>query len=233
MCGRDAAFYTWREIHAFSQPLVLTTPMDDPEPRFNRAPTQQGWVLLPDASEHGAATHAAMAVSMRWGLIPFWARDMKVAYSTINARVESASAKPAFRDAWKRRRCLVPASGYYEWRVLADGKTKQPYFVHAADAPVLMFAGLWDRWQGAATEAIQSYSIVTMPAAGVIAEIHDRMPLILPSSLLRDWIYGSADDAAGIALAAPVPLLAFHAVPNAVGNVRNQGPGLIEDLAAG
>ncbi len=179
-----------------------------------------------------AAAHAAMAVSMRRGLIPFWAKDMKIAYSTINARVESASAKPAFRDAWKRRRCLVPASGYYEWRVLAERKTKQPYFVHAANAPVLMFAGLWDRWQDAEAEVIQSYSIVTMAAAGAIADIHDRMPLILPPPLLRDWIYGSADDAASIALAAPVPELAFHGVSKAVGNVRNQGGGLIEPLAA-
>lgn len=225
MCGRDAAFYTWREIHAFSQPLIVAAPQADPVPRYNRAPTQNAWVLV--ASTDGLG---AVAQEMRWGLIPSWAKDSKLAYSTINARVETVSAKPAFREAWKRRRCIVPASGYYEWRMLADGKSKQPYFVHAANAPIMLFAGLWERWQRGANQAIESYSIVTMPAAGAVSAVHDRMPLILPPALLRDWIYAGAQDAAALALAAPIPELAFHEVGTAVGNVRNEGAWLIEVL---
>lgn len=224
MCGRDAAFFTWAEIHAFSQPLTIETPADEPLPQYNRAPTQSAWTLVA-----GDGTDLR-AYPMRWGLVPRWAKDAKIGYSTINARVDTACTKPSFRDAWKHRRCLVPASGYYEWPVLADGKTKQPYFIRDADAPVLMFAGLWERWQGP-DGPLDTYSIVTQDAAGDVATIHDRMPLALPQSMLRDWVYGDADTAAAIAQAAPVPSLVFHPVGRDVGNVRNQGPTLIEALA--
>jgi putative SOS response-associated peptidase YedK len=172
---------------------------------------------------------------MRWGLIPFWAKDAKVGYTTINARVETVSTKPAFREAWKRRRCLVPSSGYFEWQVLADGKTKQPYFIRNVQAPILMFAGLWERWNGP-DGGVESYSIVTRDAAPVVREVHDRMPLTLTPELLRDWLHGTVEDAAAIAHAAPAPELDFYPVSRAVGNVRNTGEQLIapiEDPAAG
>lgn len=224
MCGRDTFFATWAEVRAFSSPLPLATPAQDAAPAYNRAPTQQGWVIRADAGRGGDV------VPMRWGLVPFWAKDPKIAYSTINARIESASSKPAFREPWKRRRCLVPSSGYYEWQVLADGKTKQPWFIHAADAPILMFAGLWDRWRGPDGE-IDSYAILTQPAEGAVTAVHDRMPLSLPPALLADWLHGSPEDAAAIAHSAPVAEVAFHRVARAVGNARNQGPGLIAALA--
>ena len=226
MCGRDTAFYTWREIHAFSRPLTLTTPADDPEPRFNRAPTTSAWVLIGDPEDPQHAT----AHQMRWGLIPGWAKDSKIGYSTFNARAETASTKPVFRDSWKRRRCLIPSSGYYEWQLLANGKTKQPYFIHNADAPILMFAGLWARWHSPTSGDIDSYSILTHEAAGPVRELHDRMPLMLPPDLLGAWLNGSSDDAAAIVHAAPVASLAFHRIGNAVGNVRNEGAGLIEPI---
>lgn len=222
MCGRDTFFATWAQVREFSLPLAVDTPAQDAAPAFNRAPSQTGWVLLPDRA-------GAQATPMRWGLIPFWAKDSKIAYSTINARIESASSKPAFREPWKRRRCLVPSSGYYEWQVLADGKTKQPWFIHAGHAPILMFAGLWDRWRGPDGD-IDSYSILTQAAAGPITRVHDRMPLILPPTLFADWLHGDADAAAAIAHAAPLPDLAFHPVGRAVGNVRNQGESLIQPL---
>ena len=226
MCGRDAAFYTWAEIHAFSQPLGFILPEEEIAPVYNRAPTHRAWVITADENSDGAAH------PMRWGLIPFWAKDGKIAYTTINARVETAAEKPAFREAWKRRRCLVPSSGYYEWKVLPDGKSKQPYFIHDAHRPVFLFGGLWERWQGPDGQAIDTYSIVTQEAAGAVTQVHTRMPLILPPDLLRDWLRGSANDAAAIAQAAPVPDFAFHPVGTAVGNVRNEGPGLIEPVSA-
>ncbi len=220
MCGRDTFFATWAQVRAFSQPLPLLTPAEEPSAAYNRAPTQTGWVIL-------AAETGARVTPMRWGLIPFWAKDAKLGYSTINARIESASSKPAFREPWKRRRCLVPSSGYYEWQVLADGKSKQPWFIHACDEPLLMFAGLWDRWHGPDGD-IDSYSILTQPAAGAITQVHDRMPLILPGSLYADWLHG---EPASVAEAAPVPALSFHPVAASVGNVRQQGEGLIREIA--
>lgn len=223
MCGRYSSYYTWREIWEFSGGLQLVLPAEDPQPAYNLAPTQSGWVLVAEGEGRAHATQ------MRWGLIPAWARDAKIAYSTINARVETANSKPAFRSAWKSRRCLVPASGYYEWP--GEGRQKQPYYIHATDAPVLMFGGLWERWSPKGGEPIETYSIVTMDAVGELARLHDRMPLMLPPELHRDWIEGDGEQATAIAQAAPLPSLSWHAVGKAVGNVRNQGPQLIEPIA--
>lgn len=219
MCGRDTFFATWAEVRAFSLPLPVLTPAEEPRAAYNRAPTQKGWVILATETD-------ARVAPMRWGLIPFWAKDAKVGYSTINARIESASSKPAFREPWKRRRCLVPSSGYYEWQTLADGKSKQPWFVHSGQWPLLMFAGLWDRWRGPDGD-IDSYSIITQPAAGPITQIHDRMPLILPPALYLAWLQG---DPAVVAETAPIPALSFHPVASAVGNVRQQGEDLIRKV---
>jgi putative SOS response-associated peptidase YedK len=226
MCGRYTRDVGWATVHAFSQPLTIAAPAEDPAPAYNIAPTQRAWVLLAGGDDDPAQ---AVSRELRWGLVPFWARDAKIGYSTINARVETAATKPAFREAWKRRRCLVPASGYYEWPVLAG--QKQAWHIRAAHAPMLMFAGLWERWTPPEGDAMESFSIVTQAAAGEVAQLHDRMPLILPPALLHDWLHGDAAAAVAIAASAPVPDLAFHRVAAAVGNVRNQGPGLIEPLA--
>ncbi len=228
MCGRDTAFYSWRDVHAFSQPMLVATPAEDPEPVWNRAPTNVGWVLVaaPDLAPGGGAE----ARPMRWGLIPSWAKDAKLGLSTINARVETACSKPTFRNAWKHHRCLVPSSGYFEWQLQPDGRTKQPYFIHAADAPILMFAGLWERWRAPDGQLVDSYSVVTQPAAGSTTPLHDRMPLVLPRERLHDWLYCSPEQAVELAREVPPPALAFHPVDRAVGNVRNQGPRLIEPI---
>jgi len=213
MCGRDSQFFTWREIHAFSGGLAVSTPTQDPEPNYNRAPTQAGWVLVADGDQ-------AVATEMRWGLVPSWAKDTRLAYSTINARCETAATKPVFRAAWKQRRGLVPSSGYYEWR-MEDG-AKQPYFIHARNSPVLFFAGLWEQ-----RGELLTYSIVTRDADPAIAHLHDRMPLMLSPDLLGTWIGGSPEDAAQIALSAATPELDWHPVDPAVGKVRSVGAQLV------
>lgn len=222
MCGRDTFTATWKQVRDFSQPIVLATPRDDPEPNWNRAPTQRGWAIV--ASEAGGTV-----LPMRWGLLPPWAKDTKLAYSTINARLESVAEKPAFRSAWKQRRALIPSSGYYEWMKL-DAKTKQPYFIHLDGAPVMFYAGLWESRRDDAGNELLTYSIVTRAADQTVETIHDRMPLILPPTVFRDWLHGSADDAMDIAHAVPSAPLVFHKVDRAVGNVRNNGPELIDPV---
>ena len=135
MCGRFTRDFTWEQVRAFSQPLPLVTPAQDPIPNYNRAPTQEGWAIV-------QADSGGIALPMRWGLLPPWARDTRLAFSTINARLESVADKPAFRGAWKQRRALIPASGYYEWPVI-DGR-KRPHFIRLDGAPVLMFGGVWE-----------------------------------------------------------------------------------------
>lgn len=217
MCGRDTQFYTWRQIHQFSGGLKLTTPTQDPQPNYNRAPTQAGWVLVDDDAG------GAVAQEMRWGLIPSWSKDTKMAYSTFNARLETAPTKPTFRSAWKKRRGVIPSSGYYEW--LKVGASKQPYFVHATSAPVVFFAGLWEQ-----RDDLLTYTIVTRDADPSIAFLHDRMPLVLPVDLLSDWIHGTPEQASALAMAAQEPELSWHMVDASVGNVRFNGPQLIDKL---
>jgi len=218
MCGRFTQVASWSQVLAFSQPLNLLLPAEEIEPEYNIAPSQAAWTLVayPDGGE---------ARRMRWGLLPHWAKDAKLAWSTFNARVETASVKPAFRAAWKARRCLVPASGYYEWR--QEGDIKQPYYIHAAHGPLLMFAGLWEP---ARADRPETFSILTRAAEGPVAELHARMPLMLEPTFLHDWLHGSVQQAAAMAVAAATPALKFHLVDRAVGNPRSQGPRLVEPV---
>jgi putative SOS response-associated peptidase YedK len=215
MCGRDAIHYTWAEIAAFSKPLTLNLPATDPLPTYNHAPTQKSWALMEQADKIAAN-------ELRWGLIPAWANDAKSSYATFNARVETIASKPTFKNAWQKRRCLIPASGYYEWK--QEGNRKLPYYIHAENSPVLMFAGIWEH--NAALD-ITSYSIVTKPALNAIAHLHDRSPVMLPASLMREWIDAPAAMAMDIALADHDVALQWYAVNAAVGNVRNNDARLI------
>ncbi|HEX5756382.1 MAG TPA: SOS response-associated peptidase, partial [Arenimonas sp.] len=193
------------------------------EPRYNIAPSQQAWVLAADG-EGGAK-----AGRMQWGLVPHWAKDAKGSYSTINARAETIASKPAFREPFKRRRCLVIASGYYEWLPLPDGK-KQPYHIHPTDAPLMLMAGLWDRWQAPGGDTLLSFSIVTEEARGDMRQLHERRPVLLQGTQLQHWLYAPASDAEALLQAVPDPALRWHPVHPGVGNARAEGERLIAPL---
>jgi putative SOS response-associated peptidase YedK len=168
---------------------------------------------------------------MRWGLLPHWARDEKLSFSTFNARSEDFTTKPAFRDAWKRRqRCLVVTDGFYEWKKL-NVKDKQPYAIAMADGGQMVMAGLWASWKNPKSgEEILSCTILTCGPNDVVAELHDRMPVILAES---DWPAWLGETAAAeeelLALLKPCPdaALKIWAVNKRVGNVRNQGAELL------
>lgn len=226
MCGRTTFLASWADIFAFSQPLVVL-PMDsiDPVSTYNFAPSQIGPVLVAEQE----ADADARIVSMRWGLIPSWAKDAKIGAQTINARVETVASKPSFRAAWQRRRCLVPVSGYYEWPAM--GTIKQPYFIHPLESPLLFFAGLWEQWRAPEGNTVLSYSIITRAATGEISGLHDRMPLALQPHTFSDWLLGAATRAQSIVDQAPPIAVAFHPVSRAVGNPRNDSPALIEPIA--
>jgi len=182
-------------------------------PRFNIAPTQQ----IPIIRRGEAGRELALA---RWGLIPSWAKDEKIGYSTINARADGLADKPAFRAAFKRRRCLIPADGYYEW--LREGKEKLP-FLHEVGAPGRLFAvaGLWEEWHD-----IQSATIITTDANPIAAEVHDRMPVILHEADYDTWLDPSIADRPRLeALLKPYdgPMQA-RPVNRYVNNARHEGP---------
>ena len=224
MCGRFTLRASPAEIAEFFELMRDLVEWD--RPRFNIAPTQS--ILAVRAGSDGRE-----AARMRWGLIPSWAKDTKLAASMINARAETVAEKPAFRAAFKRRRCLIPVSGFYEWR--RDGKVRQPFRVIRTDGRPLVLAGLWSGWKDPATGEIRrSFAIITGPPNDVVRPIHDRMPVVLEDDAWPRWLDPAAGDPGELqALLLPAGGLELTAyrVGLLVNNVRFDGPDLIEPLA--
>ena len=142
----------------------------------------------------------------RWGLVPVWAKDVKLGYSTFNARAETVATKPTFRAAFRHRRCLVPADGFYEWQALAESKRKQPWFIARRDRDPLAFAGLWERWISPAGDTLESCCIIVTNANALMRPIHERMPVILDPADWDAWLAPDARDPAALqALLQPYP----------------------------
>jgi putative SOS response-associated peptidase YedK len=217
MCGRyvrKSPSTVYAEL--FSVPTVPGTPS------YNVAPTQSVAVVR-QADDHREA------VLMRWGLIPSWAKDAKMAQ--INARGDTVATKPMSRSAFKKRRCLVLADGYYEWKTL--GKQKQPYYFHRRDDKPFAFAGLWECWKGP-DGSVESCAIITTDANEMSKPIHNRMPVILPMAACDPWLDTDVEDAAPLAeLLKPYPAgeMECYAVNTMVGNPRNNSPACIERVA--
>lgn len=216
MCGRFSQDATWAEVWAFTQPLRWEIPEEELAPAYNIAPTQTLWSIRANGLGN-------LPVQMRWGLPAAWGKTL-----LINARLETAATLPAFRKAWREHRCVVPATGWYEWRGAGSGK--QPWWLHPAHDRVLLFAALWQ--PGGQPDEPANLAVLTTEAEGRIREIHSRRPVLLSAPWLQTWLHGSSEDAAAIARAEP-PALAWHPVSQAVGNVRNQGPALVAPMSSG
>jgi putative SOS response-associated peptidase YedK len=164
--------------------------------RFNIAPTQEAPVIRPRGREapSGSSKDAGReVVMMRWGLVPFWAKDLAIGGKLINARCESVSEKPAFRSAFKSRRCVIPASGFFEWT--GEPRHRVPHAVTLEGRPLLSFAGLWEAWKDAEGKPIETYTIITTTANRFMAVMHDRMPAILEHADIDTWMSGTPEDA--------------------------------------
>lgn len=201
MCGR----YTLsaRRLERAEKALYKLFPELDP--RYNIAPSQDVPVIRESPEEKYELVMA------RWGLIPHWAKDTKTGYSMINARAETVAAKPAFRDAFRRRRCLVPADGFYEWK--KAGAAKQPFHIRLKAGGDFAFAGLWERWRGEGQE-IESCSIIVTGANELLRPIHDRMPVILDPADYAAWLNAENWDPETLAgLLRPYPAERMEAVP--------------------
>ena len=163
----------------------------DWNPRYNIAPTQH----IPVIRQHPTAPTRKLSM-LRWGLIPSWAKDASVGAGMINARSETVAVKPAFREALQSRRCLIPADGFYEWQ--RNGQTKQPYCLEVGDGELFAFAGLWDRWTNPQREVIESCSILTTTPNTLLADIHDRMPVILNPDNYDLWLDPAFENTASL-----------------------------------
>jgi len=228
MCGRVKLEGDFSELKiAFRIPPDYPTP--NYAPSWNVAPTDKLPIVRYNPKTEGRALDL-----MRWGLVPYWAKDIKIGVSTINAMAETVDTKPMFREAFKRRRCLVPVEAYYEWKKL-DAKTKQPYAFALKGGSVMALAGLWETWKSPAQELVRSFTIVTTTRNELCAEIHNRMPVILPPSVWPAWLGEESVDRAETLkmLLAPYPAddMVMWPVDRRVGNVRNNDPALIEPIA--
>lgn len=197
MCGRYT-LHTPRDqiVERFRIASDLAT-LEKLFDRFNVAPSQQV-AAVRVFSDDGPRE----LVSLRWGLIPHWAKEAKSEYSTINARAETVAEKPTFRTAFRRRRCLIPADGFFEWMPLPGGKGKQPWYVTMQDGEPFAFAGLWDRWEpteGREGEPVESCTIIVTDANALMRRIHDRMPVILDPADYDAWLDPQAHSPARLA----------------------------------
>ena len=196
------------------------------EPRYNIAPTQPVLILrTPQVRQ------VRELEPLRWGLIPSWAKDAAIGARMINARSETAARKPSFRAAFRYRRCLVPADGFYEWQ--GTGRGKQPHHIRMKDGRPFAFAGLWECWQGPDGAVIESCTVLTTTPNELVAPLHDRMPVILPASSFALWLDPEVSDPAGVQpLLIPYQAdeMVAHAVGRQVNNPRNEDPGCIQPL---
>ena len=221
MCGR---FAQYSEPDTYADLFDLER-VCAPRPRYNAAPTQEILAARPGADGTRELT------PLRWGLIPSWSKGPDNRYSMINARAETVATKPAYRAAFRARRCIIPAEGFYEWQTTTDGK--QPHLIRRRDGQPFAMAGLWERWQGPDTDAIESCTIIVTDANAAIAPIHDRMPVILTGNGLDAWLDPTIGNAAALtSLLRPAPAQDWthYPVSKRVNSPRNDDPSLVDRL---
>jgi putative SOS response-associated peptidase YedK len=244
MCGRFVTASSPALIaDRFAVDQVDATVNPDPEPDYNVSPRRNVLVVREQARDEGAPERVLSR--LRWGLVPSWAKELKIGDRMINARAETVASKPAYRRAFANKRCLIPADGFYEWKAgTASGgekPKKQPYFIHRKDGEPLAFAGLWEVWKvpddspddvrgvGGDDGWLRSCVIVTTTPNDVMAPIHNRMPVILPESAWDQWLDPDEHDVDALArllVPAANELLEAYPVSTSVNNTRNNGPEL-------
>lgn len=226
MCGRYVL--KRKDLEALLEKFGIRS-LEEFHSRYNIAPT----TVMPAIRAAGAGR--AEAVNLRWGLVPSWAKDASGGARLCNARAESVADKPAFRHAFRRQRCLIPASGFYEWQTV--GRTKLPWFFHLRGEQPFVFAGLWEHWHGAAGEGkLETFSLLTTRANAVVGRIHDRMPVILAPQDAPSWIDPSVEARERLEpLLRPFPEEAMESRPvhPRVNSVAAEGPECLEPAPAG
>lgn len=219
MCGRYVIQQSFSSI--LESYYAESTATGEFQPIFNAAPSMHLPIIREEEGKRTGALH-------RWGLLPFWAKDEKLSYKLINARSETLSQKPSFREAYKQRRCVVPASGFYEWRRTQEGKV--PHYIHATDGQNLTFAGLYEHWKHPDGKSIDSFTIITTDANRPMKTLHHRMPALLFEKEIEQWLDPTTRQPAELLRPAPDDAITFHAVSTKVNSPKNQGEALIDPV---
>ena len=223
MCGRFTLRLTPAELREFFDLFRV----EDFQPRYNIAPTQMVPIIRIDADGHRVANN------LRWGLLPFWAKSKAEGSKMINCRSESVATKPAFRRAFQERRCIVPASGFYEWQEVEGSKQTQPYYLTLTSGDPAAFAGLWESWHDPKDDSrIETFTILTTTATDVIGEVHDRMPITLDRSVWPVWLDSDVKEPEALQSLLVPSLDEWQRVPvsKIVGNVKNDQPECIQPI---
>ena len=222
MCGRFALYAPHSKIHKFFDADVGALEF---AARYNIAPMQVAPVIRQRPNGE------RVAHLLRWGLMPSWSKDESIATKLINARGETVAEKPSFRAAYKSRRCVVPASAFYEWQRIQSGK--QPYLIHPVGYDLFGFAGLWERWTRQDAEPLDTFTVITTDANETMRPVHDRMPVILAQEDVAVWMAKDSDPGLLQRLLRPCPSerIGMYPVSTAVGKVTNDSASLIEPAA--
>jgi putative SOS response-associated peptidase YedK len=223
MCGRFSLWLTLSDLKEAWPDFIFPETLS---PRYNIAPSQDVAVVTNNSE--------GKVEFFRWGLIPFWAKEASVGNKMINARAETVAHKPSFRAAYQRRRCLILANGFYEWRKEADGKTKTPMYIYLASGKPFAFAGLWEVWKPDDTPVF-SCTIITTTPNELLAPIHNRMPVILPSQAYTRWLDPAPQSAGAFEdLLKPYPAneMAAYPVSRLVNSPMNDVPACVQPTAS-
>lgn len=224
MCGRYTLIEGDEELEAWFDAVMEQG--EEHGPNYNVAPTHNMPVV--GQNKEGKRT----IQKFRWGLLPFWAKEKKVGYSMINARAESVDSKKSFKRSFERYRCLIPASGFYEWKGEKGNKT--PYYIHPTHEPMFAFAGLYNVWESPEGEKIPTYSIITTDANEKMKDLHDRMPVMLLKEEWDEWLDPENHNTKALKdLLNPFPddAIGYYQVSKDVNNVRNNSKELLEQIA--
>ena len=232
MCGRYTLTAKQEEMaRKFLLNPARRVALQDFKPRFNIAPSQPVVAILED----GERDVERVACMRRWGLVPFWAKDLNIGYKMFNARSETVSEKPVFRDAVKYRRCILPASGFFEWQRDNGRKPKVPYFFYPVDGEPLAMAGLWEKWKGPGPsgKTVESCCILTTRPNSVMAPIHDRMPVILEEKDFDCWLdrkMTTLEKLKPLFKPCPEDLLGRRPISTLVNSAKNDGPEILAEI---
>jgi putative SOS response-associated peptidase YedK len=229
MCGRFVSSSPPDELAKYFDVATVGETVLDPS--FNVAPSNDVYVVVETGGVRRLET-------FHWGLVPFWAKDSKTGFKMINARADGLADKNAYKRAFKKRRCLIPADGFYEWQKVPGRKNKQPMYIHRADGEPIAFAGLWELWRPPEHKdddemIVRSCTIITGEPNEKLRPIHDRMPVMLPPSAWAEWLDPTNDDIETLGkllVPAPARLLEVHPVSTAVNNVRSTGAELVDPV---
>lgn len=224
MCGRSSLTRTEKELEKRFEAEFYSEDLEryNPLPNFNVAPTQMHPVITNQDQNH--------LQFFKWGLVPFWAKDMKIGSRMINARIETIMEKPAYKGAVQKRRCIVPYDGFYEWK--RKGSVKIPYRITLLDHAIFCIAGIWEQWKSPTGDKMHTFSLLTGPPNEKMAEVHNRMPVILTPEEEKLWLDDSISAASLVESLKPLPedMLHIYPVSTRVNNVRNNDAQLIEKI---